>query len=237
MARRWHAGRTAYPYRHSRPGVAPGLGWWFVVEPPPESNRRPHPYHGTTRNRYANRHIPRSRPTVGVEVIGSLSAKLCVLFKPCADRRWSKPSSPVRDRQLSPPFPIDHILLALGGRPSDAGSRTGHWARTPRPVRPQRGSLWRRPQPATRGCLVPARHRPSQVVPVAAGPHGVLHVPDLDAAWAAAFATDPGALDQHPPVWLLVFRSKGANPRDAGSEPWLARCRGRAYCAGIERRA
>jgi hypothetical protein len=42
------------------------------VEPPPESNRRPHPYHGTTRNRCANRRLPRSRPTVGAEVIGSL---------------------------------------------------------------------------------------------------------------------------------------------------------------------
>ena len=64
-------------------------GWW---SPPPESNRRPHPYHGTTRNRCANRRFPRSRPTVGVEVIGSLPAKLCALFKRCADRRWSKPS-------------------------------------------------------------------------------------------------------------------------------------------------
>jgi hypothetical protein len=44
--------------------------------PPPESNRRPHPYHGTTRNRCANRHFPRSRPTAGAKVIGSLPAKL-----------------------------------------------------------------------------------------------------------------------------------------------------------------
>jgi hypothetical protein len=49
------------------------------VEPPPESNRRPHPYHGTTRNRCAERRFPSSRPTVEAEVIGSLSAKLCVL--------------------------------------------------------------------------------------------------------------------------------------------------------------
>jgi hypothetical protein len=34
MARRWHAGRTAYPYRHRRPGVVPGLSCWFGVEPP-----------------------------------------------------------------------------------------------------------------------------------------------------------------------------------------------------------
>ena len=38
-----------------------------------------HPYHGTTRNRCANRRSRRSRPTVGAEVIGSLSAKLCAL--------------------------------------------------------------------------------------------------------------------------------------------------------------
>jgi hypothetical protein len=52
------------------------------VEPPPELNRRPHPYHGTTGNRCAERRSRRSRPTVGVEVIGSLSPKLCVLFQP-----------------------------------------------------------------------------------------------------------------------------------------------------------
>src|SRR5215217_6642351 len=34
MARRWHAGRTAYPYRHRRPGVVPGLACGYVVEPP-----------------------------------------------------------------------------------------------------------------------------------------------------------------------------------------------------------
>jgi hypothetical protein len=45
--------------------------------PPPESNRRPHPYHGTTKNRCAHRHLRRSRPTVGAEVIGSPSAQLC----------------------------------------------------------------------------------------------------------------------------------------------------------------
>jgi hypothetical protein len=46
-----------------------------VWSPPPESNRRPHPYHGTTRNRCAERPFPRSRPTVGAEV-GSPSARL-----------------------------------------------------------------------------------------------------------------------------------------------------------------
>ena len=54
--------------------------WW---SPPPESNRRPHPYHGTTRNRCADRRFPRSRPTVGAKVIGSLSAKLCALLARC----------------------------------------------------------------------------------------------------------------------------------------------------------
>jgi hypothetical protein len=52
----------------------------WVWSPPPESNRRPHPYHGTTGNRCAERRSPRSRPTVGAEVIGSLPAKLCALF-------------------------------------------------------------------------------------------------------------------------------------------------------------
>jgi hypothetical protein len=44
---------------------------------PPESNRRPHPYHGTTRNRCADHHSPSSCPTVGAEVMGSPPAKLC----------------------------------------------------------------------------------------------------------------------------------------------------------------
>ena len=44
-----------------------------VWGPPPESNRRPHPYPGTTRNRCADRRFPRSCRTVGAEVIGSLS--------------------------------------------------------------------------------------------------------------------------------------------------------------------
>jgi hypothetical protein len=48
--------------------------------PPAESNRRHHPCHGTTGNRCADRRFPRSRPTVGAEVIGSLSAKLNALL-------------------------------------------------------------------------------------------------------------------------------------------------------------
>jgi len=60
-------------------GDVPGLSCWLGWSPPPESNRRPHPYHGTTRNRSADRRSPRSRPTVGVEVIGSLPGKLCAL--------------------------------------------------------------------------------------------------------------------------------------------------------------
>jgi hypothetical protein len=57
------------------------LRWSKPMEsPPPESNRRPHPYHGTTRNRCAERRSPRSRPTVTVEVIGSPSTRLCVLL-------------------------------------------------------------------------------------------------------------------------------------------------------------
>jgi hypothetical protein len=57
-----------------------------LVEPPPESNRRPHPYHGTTRNRCAERRIPRSRPTVRVKVIGSLPTNYSLSFKLRAGR-------------------------------------------------------------------------------------------------------------------------------------------------------
>ena len=66
---------------HDRPGARPGLACWFGWSPPPESNRRPHPYHGTTRNRCANRRFPRSRPTVGAKVKRSLNAQLWVLLR------------------------------------------------------------------------------------------------------------------------------------------------------------
>jgi hypothetical protein len=78
------------------------------VRAPLKRTWRAHPYHGTSGNRCADRRFSRSRPTVGVKVIGSLSAKLCVLFKTCANRRWSKPSSPLRDPELSRPSAIDH---------------------------------------------------------------------------------------------------------------------------------
>jgi hypothetical protein len=67
------AARTS-PKREDDQRLHWSSAWW---SPPPESNRRPHPYHGTTRNRCANRRFPRSRPTVGAEVIGSPSVKLC----------------------------------------------------------------------------------------------------------------------------------------------------------------
>jgi hypothetical protein len=79
------------------------LRWSVAVwSPPPESNRRPHPYHGTTGNRCADRRLPRSRPTVEAKVIGSPSAKLCALFQACADRR-SKPLICTRDHKPRAP--------------------------------------------------------------------------------------------------------------------------------------
>src|SRR5215212_12199658 len=78
--------------------------WW---SPPPESNRRPHPYHGTTRNRCADHRFPRSRPTVVAEVIGSLSAKLCAHFKPGAGRLAGVVAAPVE-------APVHHPLDAAG---------------------------------------------------------------------------------------------------------------------------
>jgi hypothetical protein len=80
--------RPSEPTRNGRTlSVCAGhrLGW----SPPPESNRRPHPYHGTTGNRCAEPRFPSSRPTVGVEVIGSLPAKVCAHFRPRAGRHRS----------------------------------------------------------------------------------------------------------------------------------------------------
>jgi hypothetical protein len=75
-------------------GSIPGARWQFckwcrekaqftgtLQSPLTDSNRRPPPYHGTTRNRCANPPFPWSRPTVSAEVIGSLSTKLCALFR------------------------------------------------------------------------------------------------------------------------------------------------------------
>jgi hypothetical protein len=78
--------RPSEPTRNGRTlSVCAGhrLGW----SPPPESNRRPHPYHGTTGNRCAERRFPRSRPTVEAKVIGSLPVKLCAHLTPCSDHR------------------------------------------------------------------------------------------------------------------------------------------------------
>jgi transposase len=47
-----------------RPGAGPGLSCGFLVEPPPESNRRPHPYHrcaGGSRRHVAPHVSPQSR--------------------------------------------------------------------------------------------------------------------------------------------------------------------------------
>src|SRR5215216_1675124 len=51
------------------------------------SESRTHPYHGTTRNRCADRRCPRSCPTVEAAVIGSLSVELCAHFQTGAGHR------------------------------------------------------------------------------------------------------------------------------------------------------
>jgi hypothetical protein len=94
---------------------------WSVAvwSPPPESNRRPHPYHGTTRNRCADRRFPRSRPTVGAEVIGSPSAKLCAHFQLCAGCLVGVVAAPAE-------APVHHPLGVCGRR---AGWNTAATAR------------------------------------------------------------------------------------------------------------
>src|SRR5215211_5897440 len=79
-----------------------------VWSPPPESNRRPHPYHGTTRNRCADRRYRRSRPTVRAEVIGSLPAKLCAHFQD-----MGRSSAGVVAAQVE--APVHHPLDAAAG--------------------------------------------------------------------------------------------------------------------------
>jgi hypothetical protein len=53
------------------------LRWSALVwSPPPESNRRPHPYHGSAAKRRANRRLRSSRRTVGGEGMCSVADRL-----------------------------------------------------------------------------------------------------------------------------------------------------------------
>src|SRR5215213_11412286 len=74
----------------------------LCVVPPPESKRRPHPYHGTTRNHCADRRFPRSHVTVEAKDKRSLNAQGYVLSR-C---RFVK--CPVHC-----PSPMTHQLLCL----------------------------------------------------------------------------------------------------------------------------
>jgi len=47
-----------------------------VWSPPPESNRRPHPYHGSVAKRRASRRLRRSQRTVDAAVMGSVPAPI-----------------------------------------------------------------------------------------------------------------------------------------------------------------
>jgi hypothetical protein len=60
----------------NRPGAGPGLTCGFVWSPPPESNRRPHPYHGSAPDRRANPRSRRSLAIVNGEVMCSLADRL-----------------------------------------------------------------------------------------------------------------------------------------------------------------
>jgi hypothetical protein len=91
--------------------------------PPPESNRRPHPYHGTTGNRCADRRLPRSRPTVRAEVIGSPSMRLCAHFRSwCSSQRRAMPDQrspnsapcPFLDRSLAIRSVMASVVGAIG---------------------------------------------------------------------------------------------------------------------------
>jgi hypothetical protein len=171
----------------------------WVWSPPPESNRRPHPYHGTTRNRCAERRFPWSLATVGTKVIGSLSAKECALPQPMCGSSLELAIIPVRvrDRELSPPC----LPLIISRSPSEAGvsnlgSMTGHQARRPRPVRPPPGSLRRRPRPATLRSLAPARYRrgtDEPMAPVVVGAARRARGPSTRPCRGAALTADPTA--------------------------------------------
>ena len=101
-----------------REGYDQRLRWSaWVWSPPPESNRRPHPYHGTTRNSCAKRHLPRSRLTVDAKVMRSLDATLCVLPKVCRPPRMRRSFPPLTPRARRLPHAGRTLLPDLS--PSD----------------------------------------------------------------------------------------------------------------------
>ena|SRR5215212_9311233 len=74
-------------------GTDQRFGWSaWVWSPPPESNRRPHPYRRTTRNRCAEPRSPRSRSTVGAKV-SVLFRRSYAFSRPCADHPWGRQES------------------------------------------------------------------------------------------------------------------------------------------------
>jgi hypothetical protein len=93
--------------------------WW---SPPPESNRRPHPYHGSEAKRRAIPRCGSSRDSVHGEVMGSVAALvglarsgacrlMSLLARSCREVRWT----------------------ALPARPPSAAKANGH--QSPPPVR------------------------------------------------------------------------------------------------------
>jgi hypothetical protein len=103
----------------------PGIGRTLSI---PRS--RTHPYHGTTRNRCADRRFPRSRPTVGAEVIGSLAAKLCALLRAWC---WSSPKQAILRAGVLEPRHLPQLVGEMrpvcrcGGRDDESPGRS--WVR------------------------------------------------------------------------------------------------------------
>jgi hypothetical protein len=125
-----------------------------VWSPPPESNRRPHPYHGTTGNRCADRRFPRSRSTVRVEVIGSLLAKVCAHFR--SQQFATRRTLPDQCHQSSAtPSSIFRSLWRAISRRCSTGRRTT----VAPPRRPPGERPRRRPRPAPMGSRAPATRR------------------------------------------------------------------------------
>jgi hypothetical protein len=118
-----------------------------VWSPPPESNRRPHPYHRTTRNRCAGRPFPRSRPTVMVKVMGSPSAKVCVLLEPNEQPSLAQAVIPLANPSSA--------YLPLRNRRPGAGPQLPGMTRTPMTARAARTRV--SPAPARRKAALGSR--------------------------------------------------------------------------------
>ena len=145
LANRW---QTAV---RSAPGMEEAVCWTrpvllvWVWSPPPESNRRPHPYHGSAAKRRAIARCCRSRSTVDAAVMGSVAATAASSSRTAlaSPARRTRASASARDGI----HPTSASTSAMLGFQHDDGSPVGHPCQ-PSAVLGERVTPWQGPPAA-----------------------------------------------------------------------------------------